>query len=88
MDTTSTEKQATQSVFSLKKSERRYTKYEIEHACKMITSMTKRPTFKSVQAILKSNKKNDAEQDMKRNIETSKNNKKLHTWSFLLWGDG
>ena len=71
--TTSTEKQATQSIFSLKKSERRYTKYEIERACKMIISMTKRPTVKSVQALLKSNKKNDAEQDLKRTIETSEN---------------
>lgn len=50
-----------------------YTKYEIERACKMIISMTKRPTVKSIQTILKSNKKNDAEQEMKRKTESSEN---------------
>ncbi|WP_255259828.1 IS21 family transposase [Lentibacillus sp. CBA3610] len=42
LNTTQAEKQGLQSVFSLKKLERRYTKYEIERACKMITSMTNR----------------------------------------------
>lgn len=73
-DTSQTEKQALQSIFSLKKSERRYTKYEIERACKMVISMTKRPTVKSIQTILKNNKKNDAEQELKRKSDTSKNN--------------
>lgn len=69
-----TEKQALQSIFSLKKTERRYTRYEIERACKMVVSMTQRPTVKSIQTILKNNKKNDAEQEMKRKTENSENN--------------
>lgn len=73
LDTSQTEKLALQSIFSLKKSERRYTKYEIERACKMVISMTKRPTVKSIQTILKSNKKIDAEQEMKHKTETSEN---------------
>ncbi|MEK5071613.1 IS21 family transposase, partial [Sporosarcina sp. FSL K6-1508] len=44
LDTYQTEKQALQSIFSLKKSEHRYTKYEIERACKNVFSITKRPT--------------------------------------------
>src|SRR5699024_11764037 len=74
LDTSQTEKQALQSIFSLKKTERRYTKYEIERACKMVVSMTQRPTVKSIQTILKNNKKNDAEQEMKRKTENSENN--------------
>jgi len=74
LDTSQTEKLALQSIFTLKKSERRYTKYEIERACKMIISMTKRPTVKIIQTILKSNKKSDAEQEMKRKTENSENN--------------
>lgn len=74
LDTSQTEKLALQSIFSLKKSERRYTKYEIERACKMIISMTNRPTVKSIQTILKNNKKNDAEQELKRKAETNINN--------------
>ncbi len=74
LDASTNEKQGLQSIFSLKKSERSYTKYEIERACKMITSMTHRPTVKSIQTILKNNKKNDAEQELKRKTEVSKNN--------------
>ena len=74
LDTSPAEKQALQSIFSLKKSERNYTKYEIERACKMITSMTERPTVKNTQTILKNNKKNDAEQELKRKTEISENN--------------
>lgn len=74
LDTSQAEKLALQSIFSLKKSERRYTKYEIERACKMIISMTKRPTVKSIQTILKNNKKNDAEQELKRKTEISETN--------------
>lgn len=73
LDTSQTEKLAVQSIFSLKKSERRYSKYEIERACKMIISMTKRPTVKGIQTILKNNKKNDAEQELKRKTEVNKN---------------
>jgi len=71
---TQSEKQALQSIFSLKKSERRYTKYEIERACKMTISMTKRPTVKSIQTVLKNNKKNDAEQELNRKKENTENN--------------
>lgn len=74
LDASQTEKQALQSIFSLKKSERRYTKYEIERACKMIISMTQRPTVKSIQTILKNNKKNDAEQELKRKSDINKHN--------------
>ena len=63
------EKQALQSVFSLKKMERRYTKYEIERACKMVLSMTKRPTVKSIQTILKNNKKKDSEQELQQDTK-------------------
>jgi transposase len=74
LNASQTEKQGLQSIFSLKKSERHYTKYEIERACKMIASMTKRPTVKGIQTILKNNKKNDAEQELKRKTEISQNN--------------
>ena len=74
LDTYQTEKLALQSIFSLKKLERRYTKYEIERACKMVVSVTKRPTVKSIQMILKSNKKSDAEQELKHKTEISENN--------------
>jgi hypothetical protein len=40
----------------------------------MVISMTQRPTVKSIQTILKNNKKNDAEQELKRKTEISKNN--------------
>lgn len=74
LNTAQAERQGLQSVFSLKKLERRYTKYEIERACKMVTSMTNRPTVKSLQTILKNNKKNDAEQELKRKTEMKENN--------------
>lgn len=51
--------------------ERRYSKYEIERACKMIINMTNRPTVKSIQSLLVSNKKNDAEQELKRKSENT-----------------
>ncbi|HZK27282.1 MAG TPA: IS21 family transposase, partial [Thermoclostridium sp.] len=73
LDTNQTEKLALQSIFSLKKSERHYTKYEIERACKMVISATKRPTVKSVQTLLKNNKKNDAEKALKHQKEVSEN---------------
>lgn len=40
----------------------------------MVSSMSKRPTVKSIQTILKNNKKNDAEQELKRKTEIRKNN--------------
>lgn len=57
------EKVALKAIFSLKKSERRYSKYEIERASKMILSMTKRPTVKALQTLLATNKKNDIEKE-------------------------
>lgn len=74
LDSYQSEKQALQSIFSLKKMERRYSKYEIERACKMVLSMTKRPTVKSIQTILKNNKKKDAEQELKQNIKMTDTN--------------
>ena len=71
---TKPEKLALQSIFSLKKTERRYSKYEIERACKMIISMTARPSVKSIQTLLANNKKSDAEQELKRKTESSTNN--------------
>ncbi|WP_371932010.1 hypothetical protein [Mesobacillus subterraneus] len=74
LDSYQSERQALQSIFSLKKMEQRYTKYEIELACKMVLSMTGRPTVKSIQTILKSNKKKDAEQEINKNTEVSETN--------------
>lgn len=74
LDSYQSEKQAIQSIFSLKKMERRYSKYEIERACKMVLSMTKRPTVKSIQTILKNNKKKDAEQELKQNTKMTDTN--------------
>lgn len=69
LDSYQSEKQALQSIFSLKRKERSYAKDEIELACKMVLSMTKRPTVKIIQMILKNNKKQDAEQVLKQNTE-------------------
>ena len=40
----------------------------------MVISITKRPTVKSIQSILKNNKKNDAEQNLKNKTEIDKDN--------------
>ena len=48
LETSQSEKQGLQSIFALKKSERSYSKYEIERGCKMVMSMTKRPSVKSI----------------------------------------
>ena len=71
LDSYQSEKQALQSIFSFKKMERRYTKYEIERACKMVLSMTKRPTVKGIQTIMKNNKKRDAEQELQQNTDST-----------------
>jgi transposase len=63
------EKLALKSIFTLKKTEQRYSKYEIERACKMILSMTPRPSVKALQTLLLNNKKSDTEQEMNRKIE-------------------
>lgn len=74
LEKSQTEKLALQSIFSLKKTERRYSKYEIERACKMILSMTARPTVKGIQTLLANNKKSDTEQELKRNTEITNKN--------------
>jgi hypothetical protein len=53
------EKQALNAIFTLKKLERNYTSFEIERACKDVLKATNRPTVKSIQTIIKSNKKDD-----------------------------
>jgi len=53
------EKQALNAIFTLKKLERKYTTYEIERACRDVLNATNRPTVKSVQTIIQSNKKDD-----------------------------
>lgn len=40
----------------------------------MVISITQRPTVKSIQTLLKNNKKNDAEQTLKQNTEMTENN--------------
>ena len=55
------EKQALNVIFTLKKLDRHYTIYEIERACKDVLAATNRPTVKSIQTIIKSNKKDDEE---------------------------
>ncbi|HRM09256.1 MAG TPA: hypothetical protein PLW06_15815, partial [Phocaeicola vulgatus] len=66
LDTYQVERKALSSIFSLKNSSRRYTKYEIERACKEILNVTQRPTVKLVQNQLKANKKKDAEQALEK----------------------
>lgn len=53
------EKQALSAIFTLKNSERKYTKYEIERACKEVHSVSLRPTVKLIQNQLKANKKQE-----------------------------
>lgn len=67
LDTYQVERQALSSIFSLKNSSRRYTKYEFERACKEILSITNRPTVKLVQNQLKAIKKKGAEKALERN---------------------
>lgn len=55
------EKQAVKSIFALKKLERKYSVYEIERACRMVSEVTNRPTVKSIQTLIKNNQKKDAE---------------------------
>lgn len=53
------EKQALSAIFTLKNSGRKYTKYEIERACKEVRSVSLRPTVKLIQNQLKANKKQE-----------------------------
>lgn len=71
LDTYQVERQALSSIFSLKNSARRYTKYEMERACKEILSITNRPTVKLVQSQLKAIKKKDAEKVLEKNSSVS-----------------
>ncbi|WP_240377292.1 IS21 family transposase [Bacillus piscicola] len=57
IDSYDVEKQAMKSIFALKKLEHSYTVYEIERACQMVCQITKRPTVKSIQTLIKNNKK-------------------------------
>ncbi|MEN1969795.1 hypothetical protein WMZ97_17155 [Lentibacillus sp. N15] len=50
----------------------------------MVTTMTNRPTVKGLQMILKNNKKNDAEQKLKRKTEAKENNLANHFWQLHL----
>lgn len=59
LDRYEVEKQAMDIVFNMKKLARHYSKYEIERACRMVYQATKRPTVKSVQTMLRSNRKED-----------------------------
>lgn len=61
LDQYGVEKQALNAIFTLKKLERNYTTYEIERACRDVLKATNRPTVKSVQTIIQSNKKDDAQ---------------------------
>lgn len=61
LDKYDVEKQALNAIFTLKKLERKYTVYEIERACRDVLRATNRPTVKSVQTIIQSNKKQDEE---------------------------
>lgn len=63
------EKQAMKSIFSLKKLERKYSVYEIERACKMVNQVTNRPTIKSIQTMIKNNKKLDEEKTYTRSVK-------------------
>ncbi|QQK77782.1 IS21 family transposase [Salicibibacter cibarius] len=73
LDSYGVEKQAMKSIFALKKLERTYTAYEIERACKMVHQITNRPTVKSIQTLIKNNKKTDAEKAFAQQKQTVKN---------------
>lgn len=64
------EKQALNSIFTLKKLERIYSSYEIEKSCKDVLKATNRPTVKSVQTMIQSNRKLDKQ----RSLETESKN--------------
>ncbi len=69
LDLYDVEKQAMNAIFTLKKLERHYSSYEIERACKDVLKATNRPTVKSVQTVIKSNRKED---DLKSSIDNTK----------------
>ena len=51
------ERQGIKAVFNLKKSLRKYSKYELEEACGSVMESTTRPTVSLIQSALKMNKK-------------------------------
>ncbi|SFM18536.1 IS21 family transposase [Salibacterium qingdaonense] len=57
LDSYTIEKQAMKSIFALKKLERTYSVQEIERACHMACHVTNRPTVKSIQTLIKNNKR-------------------------------
>ena len=65
------EKQALNSIFTLKKLERTYSIYEIELACKKVLEATSRPTIKSIQTMIKSIHKEDEQKASKVNSKTT-----------------
>lgn len=52
------ERQGVKTAFNLKKTLRKYSKYELEEACKSVLESTTRPTVSLVQSALKMNRKN------------------------------
>lgn len=58
------EKQALNSIFTLKKLERTYSTYEIEQACKFVLQATNRPTVKSIQTMIKTVRKEDEQKTL------------------------
>ncbi len=56
------EKQAVEIIFNLKKLQREYSKYEIERACRMVYQTSSRPSVKSIQTMIRSNRKEDERQ--------------------------
>lgn len=65
------EKQAVNAIFTLKKLERNFSSYEIEHACKLVLEATNRPTVKSVQTMIKTLHKEDERKASKVDSKTT-----------------
>ena len=53
------EKQAVDIIFNLKKLERKYSRYEIERACRIVCQSTNNPTVKSIYTLIQANRKED-----------------------------
>ncbi|GEM02090.1 hypothetical protein HHA03_16220 [Halolactibacillus halophilus] len=53
------EKQAVDIIFNLKKLERRYSRYEIERACRIVCQSTNNPAVKSIYTLIQANRKED-----------------------------
>lgn len=63
------EKQAVQSVFTLKKVLRKYATYELERACEDVLRATKRPTVSLIKTILKNNQKRTVESQSEQSTD-------------------